>query len=578
MLNQRTRGFIGYFFSANPTRTTAMVGLLAFSGLSEAVGVATLLPVLELGTADPSAEPSAFTQVVGRALSVLGIEPTLGPLLILITVAMALKGLFRWLAMREVGFVVARVAMDMRLRLLRALMKAEWRYFTRSRSGFFSNSISYEAHLAANAYREACAALAAVFQVAVYAIAVVLVSWKVAVAALVVGSTVMFVLRRFVEASRQAGEEQRSLMRSLVARLTDALPGLKPLKAMARERYVVPLLESETQGFYRAQQKQVLASESLLSFQEPVLVAALALGLYGVLTFTPTPFSIVLVLSFLFYRLVTSLNNVQLRYNIMVAGESAFWSMMENVQNAEDAMEVHSGTIEAPRLERSIRLEGVHFSYDEEPVLRGVSLEVPAGSFVAISGRSGSGKTTLADLIIGLLRPSSGRILVDGVDLAEVDPASWRSRIGYVPQDLLLFHDSIERNVTLGNDRISREKVEWALEAAGAREFVESLPGGVEGVVGERGGMLSGGQRQRIAIARALVEDPKLLVLDEATTALDPETEAAICDILVGLKGHVTILAISHQPALRSVADVIFEVEHGGVETKKAATGSVTSA
>jgi ATP-binding cassette subfamily C protein len=197
---------------------------------------------------------------------------------------------------------------------------------------------------------------------------------------------------------------------------------------------------------------------------------------------------------------------------------------------------------------------------------------------VAISGRSGSGKTTLADLIIGLLRPSSGRILVDGVDLAEVDPASWRSRIGYVPQDLLLFHDSIERNVTLGNDRISREKVEWALEAAGAREFVESLPGGVEGVVGERGGMLSGGQRQRIAIARALVEDPKLLVLDEATTALDPETEAAICDILVGLKGHVTILAISHQPALRSVADVIFEVEHGGVETKKAATGSVTSA
>jgi len=569
MVGKGTRDFIRFFFQGYRGRTAWMVSLLVGSGLAEGVGIAALLPILELGTGRSDAERSAMSQAVGDLLHIIGIQPTLGPLLVLITVAMTAKGLFRWLAMREVGYVVARVAMDLRLRLLRALMGAEWRYFTDTPTGYFSNSISYEAHRAASAYREACAGLAGIFQVIVYTAVVVSTSWKVAIAAFVVGSGVMFVLRRFVAASRAAGEEQTVVMKSLIARLTEALPGLKPLKAMARERYVVPLLESETEGFYRAQQRQVLASESLTSFQEPVLVAALAIGLFGVLTFTDTPFSVVLVLTFLFHRLVTSLNNVQMRYNIMVIGESAFWSMMEHIENAERAAESRAGTTPAPPLKESIRLESVGFSYDDRKVLEGVSLEIPAGSFSAIVGPSGSGKTTIADLIIGLLSPDEGRILVDGVDLREMDPTGWRRSIGYVPQELLLFHDTIEKNITLGNDEISREKVEWAVKAAGAWEFVSSLPDGLDWVVGERGAMLSGGQRQRIAIARALVEDPKLLVLDEATTALDPATEAAICKSLVGLRGLVTILAISHQTALREVAEILFEVGNGRVRSSR---------
>jgi ATP-binding cassette subfamily C protein len=132
-----------------------------------------------------------------------------------------------------------------------------------------------------------------------------------------------------------------------------------------------------------------------------------------------------------------------------------------------------------------------------------------------------------------------------------------------VPQDLLLFHDTIERNVTLGDREISRDRVEEALKAAGIWEFVRSLPEGVDTMVGERGGRLSGGQRQRIAIARALVGQPQMLVLDEATTALDPQTEQAICASLAALKGKVTILAISHQMAMRGVADRIYEMRNG---------------
>jgi ATP-binding cassette subfamily C protein len=542
-----------------------MVALLLGAGLSEGLGIAALLPLLELGTAQTGQEPSVLSQAVSNAFHAVGLEPGLGPLLVFIVVAMAMKGTFRWLAMREVGYVVARVAMDLRLRLIRGLMRAEWKHFTGTPTGFFATSISSEAHGAASAYREACAGLALVFQVAAYAFVVWMASWKFANFAIVVGAVLMVVLRSFVSASRAAGRRQVEVLRSLVGRLTEALPGLKPIKAMALEPHVLPLLEAETEEFYRAQQKEVLASESLNSFQEPLMVAALGLGLYGVLSLTSTPFAVVMVLSVLFYRLVGSMNQLQQRYTGMVVGENRFWSIMGHIEAAEDAVEQRPGTLDPPPLKEGITFEEVSFSYTDHPVLEGISLQVPAGAFVAFLGPSGAGKTTLADLVIGLLRPSSGRVLVDGVDLQDLDQARWRSKIGYVPQDLLLFHDTILKNVTLGDEAVDRAEVERALRAAGAWDFVGSLPQGMDTVVGERGGRLSGGQRQRIAIARALVGQPQVLILDEATTALDPATEAEICQSLLALRGKVTILAISHQPAMRRVADLSFEVNRGSL-------------
>ena len=193
--------------------------------------------------------------------------------------------------------------------------------------------------------------------------------------------------------------------------------------------------------------------------------------------------------------------------------------------------ETGTGT-ERVALDQSIDFESVSFSYGEHRILDKVSFSIPAGVITCLVGDSGSGKTTIADLVIGLIQPESGIIRVDGHDLNALDVHAWRHSIGYVPQENLLLHDSILHNVALGDPSLKREDAEYALKLAGAWDFVSRLPDGIDSVVGERGTLLSGGQRQRVMIARALAHHPKLLILYEATIALDPANEAGICATL----------------------------------------------
>ena len=215
-------------------------------------------------------------------------------------------------------------------------------------------------------------------------------------------------------------------------------------------------------------------------------------------------------------------------------------------------------------------MKAVTFSYGDKTVLSNVSLAINPGEFAAISGPSGSGKTTIADLIVGLLRPEAGEVFIDDVPLRDIDITAWQHRIGYVPQEMFLLNETVFANVALGDDSFTEQNVIDALKSAGAWEFVSNLREGLHSQVGERGSMLSGGQRQRIALARALVTKPALLVLDEVTTALDPVTEAAICETLGELRNETTILAISHQSAVVRAADTVIQIEHGVVRELRA--------
>jgi ATP-binding cassette subfamily C protein len=271
-----------------------------------------------------------------------------------------------------------------------------------------------------------------------------------------------------------------------------------------------------------------------------------------------------MVLIFLMARVLNQLSKVQEEYQKMVMFESGYWSLKGKINEARDDREIATGS-RLPTLKESICFDCVSFSYGNKKVLRDVSLVFPAGKITAIVGPSGSGKTTIVDLVIGLLSPDKGKILVDSHSLAQIDLRKWRWTIGYVPQESWLMHDSVFNNVTLGDSQLTEEDVERALKAAGAWGFVQTMPHGITSTVGERGGKISGGQRQRIAIARALAHQPKLLILDEATTALDPITEKAICDTLRELRGKLTIIAISHQPAVLDVADQGYRLGNGTV-------------
>jgi ATP-binding cassette, subfamily B, bacterial PglK len=215
---------------------------------------------------------------------------------------------------------------------------------------------------------------------------------------------------------------------------------------------------------------------------------------------------------------------------------------------------------------RALVIEHLSYSYPatRQPAIDDVSLEIPKGHWAAFIGPTGAGKTTLADLILGLLVPSSGRILVDGRNLHD-NLASWQRNIGYVPQTVYVIDDSVRRNVAFGvpEEEIDDERVWQALRAAQVDHLVRSMPGELNAIIGERGGRISGGERQRLGIARALYRDPEVLVIDEATANLDPGTEAAIVEVIGGLRGKKTIIIITHRLAFARNCDCIYMLAQG---------------
>lgn len=547
-----------------------MVGCLLLAGLAEGAGLAGLLPLLAMaagggidsGTGASGA--SQLTDAVVRALSAVGLPATAEVLLALIVGGTALKAGLVLLANRQVGYSVAGVATDLRLALIRALLGSRWAYHVHAPLGAFANAVASEASRASAAYLQATSIVMLVIQASVYAVVACLVSWQATVVALLAGVAMAAVLHRLVRVSRRAGVRQTKLGKSLLSQLTDTLQAVKPLKAMGREHLLGPLLEAETQRLNRALELEVLSRAAMRALQEPLMVAVLAAGIYGALTILALPFSTIIMLVLLSTRILDCLGKLQRDFQDFVVHESAFDSLQSMIHTAEAAREIkHGGAL--PSLRREVRLAAVQFAYTDAPVLRGASLVAAVGQLTVITGASGSGKTTIADLIIGLIEPQQGSVLIDDVPLPALDLAHWRAMIGYVPQEPLLMHDNIAANVTLGDPGLSAADAVAALRAAGAEDFIAQLPEGMDTVVGERGLRLSGGQRQRIALARALVRRPALLILDEATTALDPDSEAAICETFRRLRGSLTILAICHQGRLITMADRVYRVDGGTI-------------
>jgi ATP-binding cassette subfamily C protein len=551
-----------YFTRLYPWQTALVFACLLLSGALEGLGWSTVLPMANVIAEGSVEHTEGFSRSAAEWLQAAGVPAQPLPMALTLLAAFWLKAGVLVTAKRRVGNMVAKVATDLRLRLLRALMTARWSYFTQQPMGGALNAISLEANRGSEAYYSLAYIVAFGVQAAVTVAVAFAISWQVTAVLVVGGALSLSVLHVFVRISQRAGRKQTRLYRSLLQQLTDVLQSVKLLKATGREPLVGPLLENDTQRLYKAQRKHVLSREVLRSLQEPVLVSFAVLLLFASLHVMHTGPQEALVLILLFARTLSALHKGQRKLQDMVVGESALWSMVSRIERAE-AEEEHPGGGQAPHLERGVELSHVQLEYDEKRVLDDLSIAMPAGVVTAIIGPSGAGKTTIVDLVAGLVKPGAGSVSIDGIPLQEIDLASWRRMIGYVPQEMLMLHDSVRRNVTLGDPELSDADVERALRDAEAWETVRQLPGGLDASVGERGSLLSGGQRQRIAIARALVRRPRLLILDEATAALDRETEDAIWSTVAQLRGKTTVVAISHQPALVDVADRVYRIEAG---------------
>lgn len=549
-----------------PQRSAFVLVALLIAGIAEGLSLTALLPLISIAVGESGGSgDSGIGKFMEKALQDIGIDPTLDTILIIIVGGMFFKGLVLLLANRQVGYTVAHVATALRLDLIEALLASRWQYYLRQPVGSLANSIASEAYRAANGFEHSVNVLSLMVQVLVYAIVALFISWEATLASLIIGSFLLFVLNSLVSATRRAGTKQTHLLRDLLAYLSDVLSSVKSLKAMARDNVADAILREQTQQLEKATRREVMNREALNALQEPILAALTASGLYLALVVWELSLPEVMLMVFLLTRILGLLNKTQRRHQQLAAQESAYWALRKAAEGARAAAERATGTLQ-PTLQQGITLHHVRFNYDRKVIFRDLNIEIPVNTFTAVMGPSGAGKSTLLDLLCGLTEPQSGEVRIDGVSLHDINLRQWRHMIGYVSQDTILLHDTILNNILVGEPTLTADDAERALRQAGAWDFVSALPDGMLTVVGERGGLLSGGQRQRIAIARALAHNPSFLILDEPTSALDPESERTICETLQNLSKDLTIIAVSHQPAVINAADRVFMLSNGEAE------------
>ena len=549
-----------------PRRSAFVLVALLIAGVAEGLSLTALLPLLSIAVGESGGSSnSGIGKFMEKTLRDIGIEPALDTILIIIVAGMFFKGLVLLLANRQVGYTVAHVATALRLDLIEALLASRWQYYLNQPVGSLANSIASEAYRAANGFEHSVNVLALAIQVLVYAIVALFISWEATLASLVIGLFLLVALNRLVSATRRAGSKQTYLLRDLLTYLSDVLSSVKSLKAMARDNVADAILHEQTQHLEKATRREVMNRAALTALQEPILAALTASGLYIALVVWELSLPEVMLMVFLLTRILGLLNKTQRRHQQLAAQESAYWALRKAAEDARAAAERATGTRE-PTLKKGIALQHVKFNYGQKTIFKDLTMEIPINSFTAVMGPSGVGKSTLLDLLCGLTEPQSGDVLIDGISLHDINLRKWRHMIGYVSQDTILLHDTVMNNILVGEPTLTAADAERALRQAGAWDFVSALPEGLQTVVGERGGLLSGGQRQRIAIARALAHNPVFLILDEPTSALDPESEQTICETLQKLSQNLTIIAVSHQPAVINAADRVFILSNGIAE------------
>ncbi len=489
---------------------------------------------------------------------------------IVIIVLYFIKGFSSYGQTVLMNFIGQRVVTDLRNDLYNHIQRQSLDFFQKNPTGILMSRITNDVNYIQGAVSEAVTSLLKDSFTLVGLVFVIFYrDWKLALIACFVFPLTVYPIAKFGEKMRKVATSTQVTMGTLTSLLQETISGTRIVKAFGMEAYEGERFARENERLFKLYMRSVsirALSTPFMEFLGGIGISAIIFyGGYQVINGTSTPgtfFSFMTALIML-YEPVKRLTNVNNTIQQGISAAIRVFSIMDTPPQITDKKDA----LPLPGISDKIDIRDVTFSYDsdEEPVLRNINLTIQSGEAVAFVGMSGGGKTTLVNLIPRFYDVTDGSILIDGHDIRDVTTASLRGHVGMVTQQTILFNDTIRNNIAYGDIRKGEDDIIRAAKMANAHHFIVNLPRGYDTVIGEQGERLSGGERQRISIARALLKDAPILILDEATSSLDTEAEVEVQEALENLMKGRTTLVIAHRLSTISKADRILVIINGRI-------------
>lgn len=535
------------------------------AGLLESVGLALFLPLLKTinGTAagNEAILSSEFLKVLGLSSNPIILGLGMAATIIVAYLVVLLRD-------RLIINVKHHSVETLRDQIIGSLFHSQWKYLSAQAGGEVINRLLGECARAGYALTYQLQAAAATAQAIILLSLSAVLDWQLLIAVIGLGALVGLAIMPLMRRSARIGRETDAETRSYSFHVIDFLRGAKLIRVTGAEMEVIQRIaglnaatrDANVRGEY------TMALTNFVVRSAPVAMAGILIALATGAFYIPA--AVLLTFILLLSRIAPLLTQVQQHLQGYAGYRNALAVVDQAIAQADAFAEPATGVMPpVAGIGRGIDLRGVGFTYDgsEHPALININVTVPRNSTVAVVGGSGGGKSTLIDLIAGIRSPNAGQVIVDGNDLARMDGHSWRRRIGYVTQDVVILHDTLRNNLTFGRSAITEQDLQWAIAKAHLDSVIKDLPDGLETVLGEAGTRLSGGQKQRVSLARALAGRPDLLLLDEATSALDAEAEAAIKQALDELASDLTMVIIAHRLNTVAHAQMVYVMEGGRI-------------
>lgn len=494
-------------------------------------------------------------------------EKTLFVLCVTILIVFLLKNIFFFLNNFFLATIVNGVTRDIRNELFDHVTSLSLDYFDKSNTGMLISRITNDVTVINRAITTSFLGLLRdPMLVIVFLFLIVVISLKLTLIAFGVTFGTIFIMNAISTSIRKYAERSQEKMATITSILQEVISGIRVVKAFAMERMELEKFSIQTQKYFSSMRKLELAGKAIGPMNEIFgisgLVVVLWFGGREVLSGQGMAADEFMLFIFALYSIMSPVKNLS-KVNAGIQEGVAAAKRVFHVMDQKTS--VISGTKEAAVLDSVIRVENVSFSYDSEPVLKKIDLSIKKGEILAIVGPSGVGKTTLADLIARFYDPTSGRISLDGIDIKEFDLTSYRNLLGIVTQETILFNDTVRNNISYGAETHSEDDIVEAAVTANAHMFIKDLSEGYDTSIGDRGVRLSGGQRQRLQIARAVLKNPPVLILDEATSSLDSESELLVQEALGRLMMNRTAIVIAHRLSTVKNANRIIVLDRGRI-------------